>query len=149
MEVQVVNNRRLVPGMYVVVNFINVKGEPPLIIPGAAIVVRNGKNVVAVVKDQTVHLQPIVIGRDYGDQTEITNGLKEGDVIATNVTDEIREGVEVDPQFGSNQAQGAGGQSDKSPSTQGQYGQQGSGSGKGNSGGAQSGSGSNAASSGK
>ena len=156
-EVQVVNNRRLVPGMYVVVNFINVKGEPPLIIPGAAVVVRNGKTTVAVVEGQTVHLRPIVIGRDYGDQTEITGGLKEGDVVITNVTDEIRDGIEVHPQFGNNQTQGAGVQSDRNPGTQGQYGQQGlannaqkgSGSGKGNSGGAQSGSGSNAASSGK
>ncbi|MBV9225747.1 MAG: efflux RND transporter periplasmic adaptor subunit [Acidobacteriaceae bacterium] len=125
-EVQVANDRRLVPGMYVVVNFINVKGEPPLIIPGAAIVVRNGKTVVAVVEGQTVHLRPIGIGRDYGDQTEITSGLKEGDAIVTNVTDEIRDGIEVDPQFPkNNQAPGAGGQSDKNPGNQGQYGQQG------------------------
>ena len=152
-EVQVVNNRRLVPGMYVVVNFIDVKGEPPLIIPGAAIVVRDGKTTVAVVENQTVRMQPVVIGRDYGDQTEITSGLKEGDVIATNVTDEIRDGVQVDPQFQSNQAQERGGQSDRNPGTQGQYGQQKldnsaqktGGSGKGNSGGAQSGNGSNSA----
>ena len=159
-EVQVVNNHRLVPGMYVVVNFIDVKGEPPLIIPGAAIVVRNGKNTVAVVQNQTVHMQPIVIGRDYGDQTEVTGGLKAGDVIAANVTDDIREGVEVDPQFPRNQTEEtAGGQSDKNPGLQGQYGNQkldnsaqkagGSGKGKGNSGGAQNGKGSNAASSGK
>lgn len=150
-EVQVANNHRLVPGMYVVVNFINVKGEPPLIIPGAAIVVRNAKTTVARVDNQTIHMQPIGIGRDYGDQTEITSGLKEGDVIATDVTDELRDGIKVDPQFpkNSDQAAGAGGQSDKNPSSQGQYGQQGltnsaqkasgSGQGKGKSG-AQSGS---------
>ena len=154
-EVQVANNGRLVPGMYVVVNFINVKGEPPLIIPGAAIVVRNAKSTVAVVEENTVHLRPIVIGRDYGDQTEVTGGLKEGDVIATDVTDEIQEGVQVDPQFAKKQPQEAGGQSDKSPGTQGQYGDQGlgdsaqkaSGSGRGKSG-SQNG-GSSAASSGK
>ena len=156
MEVQVVNNRKLVPGMYVVVNFINVKGEPPLIIPGAAIVVRNGQTAVAVVENQTVHIRPIGIGRDYGDQTEIVNGLKEGDVIVTNVTDEVREGVEVDPQLQNNQAE-VGGQSDKNPGNQGQYRQQrltngaqkAGGSGKGNSGGAQGGSGSGSAGSGK
>jgi multidrug efflux pump subunit AcrA (membrane-fusion protein) len=123
-EVQVVNKRRLVPGMYVTVNFIDVKAEPPLIIPGAAIVVRNGKTAVAVVRNQTVHMQPIVIGRDYGDQTEITDGLKEGDVIATSVTDEIRDGVQIDPQFANDQPQQRGGQSDKNPGTQGQYGDQ-------------------------
>jgi multidrug efflux pump subunit AcrA (membrane-fusion protein) len=123
-EVQVANNRRLVPGMYVVVNFIDVKGEPPLIIPGAAIVVRGAKNTVAFVENNTVHMKPIVIGRDYGDQTEITAGLKEGDVVITNVTDEIQEGVQVDPQFAKNQSQEAGGQSDKNSGTQGQYGDQ-------------------------
>lgn len=126
-EVQVVNNHRLVPGMYVVVNFINIKGERPLIIPGAAIVVRDAKTTVARVDNQIIHMQPIGIGRDYGDQTEITSGLKEGDVIVTNVTDEIRNGTEVDPQFpkNSDQAAVAGSQSDKNPSNQGQYGQQG------------------------
>ncbi len=123
-EVQVVNNRKLVPGMYVMVNFIDVKGEPPLIIPGAAIVVREAKNMVAVVEDRIVHLRPIVMGRDYGDQTEVTSGLKEGDVIVTNVTDEIQDGVEVDPQFGKDQNQEGGGQSEKNPGTQGQYGAQ-------------------------
>ena len=121
-EVQVVNNHRLVPGMYVVVNFIDVKGEPPLIIPGAAIVVRNAKSTVALVKNNIVHFQPISIGRDYGDQTEITGGLKDDDVIITNVTDEIQEGVEVNPQFGNKQPQQRGGQSDKGPGTDGQYG---------------------------
>jgi len=69
-------------------------------------------------------MRPIVIGRDYGDQTEVTGGLKYGDVIATNVTDEIQDGVEVDPQFVNNQPREAGGQSDKNPGTQGQYGNQ-------------------------
>jgi multidrug efflux pump subunit AcrA (membrane-fusion protein) len=158
-EVQVANNRRLVPGMYVVVNFIDVKGEPPLIIPGAAIVVRDGKSTVAVVENQTVRMRPIGIGRDYGDQTEIASGLKEGDVIVTNVTDEVRDGIEIDPQFVNNQAQQTGSQSDKNPGTQGQYGQQkldnsaqkagGGAKGEGNSGGTQSGKGSSSASSGK
>ncbi len=123
-EVQVVNKRRLVPGMFVTVNFIDIKAQPPLIIPGAAIVVRNGKNTVAAVQDQTVHMQPILIGRDYGDQTEITGGLKEGDVIVTSVTDEIRDGAEIDPQFVNNQSSQRGGQSDKKPGTDGQYGDQ-------------------------
>jgi multidrug efflux pump subunit AcrA (membrane-fusion protein) len=146
-EVQVVNNGRLVPGMYVEVNFIDVKGEPPLIIPGAAIVVRNAKNTVALIENETVRMRPILIGRDYGDQTEVNSGLKEGDIIATNVTDEIRDGVQVDPQFVNSQNQERGGQSEKSSSTQGQYGnqklgesaQKASGSGKGNSGSKQSG----------
>ena len=125
-EVQTANRGgRLMSGMYVVVNFVDVKGQAPLAIPGEAIVVRNAKTTVAVVQDNVVHFKPVIIGRDYGDQTEIVGGLQEGDVIATTVTDEVHDGAEIDPQFPKPPAKMAGGQSDKQPGTQGQYGEQG------------------------
>ena len=99
-EVRLINTQRLVPGMYVNVGFIDVKAQPPLIIPGAAIVVRGGQNSVAVVEDNIVHLRQIVIGRDYGDQTEVLSGLREGDAIVLDVTDEVTDGTRIDPQFG-------------------------------------------------
>lgn len=124
-EVQVKNTTgRLLPGMYVVVNFADVKPQAPLIVPGSAIVVRNGKTVVALVQDNVVHFRPISIGRDYGDQTEVIGGLNAGDVIATNVSDEVQEGARIQPQFNSEQRQ-LGAQSDQNPAEQGQYGQQG------------------------
>lgn len=101
-EVQVANNGRLVPGMYVVVSFRSINEQPPIIIPGAAIVIRGAKTTVAAVEDQTVHLRPITVGRDYGEVTEVTSGLNEGDVIALEVTDEIKDGLKVDPQFPKN-----------------------------------------------
>jgi RND family efflux transporter MFP subunit len=122
------DNRRgmLLPGMYVVVNFIQTKGEPPLLIPGAAIVVRNGKTgVYRIDNNNVVHFQPIQIGRDYGDESEISGGLKEGDVIATTVTDAVNEGVKIDPQFPKKQGQPQmGGQSGQSAANTGQYGEQ-------------------------
>jgi hypothetical protein len=42
-----------------------------------------------------VHFQPVDIGRDYGASTEILNGLKEGDLIAPDVTDEVTAGARV------------------------------------------------------
>jgi multidrug efflux pump subunit AcrA (membrane-fusion protein) len=126
-EVQSSNrNGQLLPGMYVVVNFINAKGQPPLLVPGAAIVVRNGKVGVYRIEDNYVHFAPIYIGRDYGDQTEVVGGLKAGEVIATTITDEVREGTKIDPQYPKKQGQPElGGQSDKSPGNSGQYGEQG------------------------
>ena len=116
----------LLPGMYVVVNFVDAKGQPPLLVPGAAIVVRNGKSGVYRIEDNYVHFAPIYIGRDYGDQTEVVGGLKRGDVIATTITDSVREGVKIDPQYPKKQGQPQlGGQSDKSPGASGQYGEQG------------------------
>ncbi len=107
-EVQVANNGRLVPGMYVVVSFRNTREQPPIIIPGAAIVIRNAKTAVATVDNQTVHFRPITVGRDYGELTEVTSGLREGDVIALDVTDEIRDGLKIDPQFNKSGDQQAG-----------------------------------------
>ncbi len=99
-EVQVKNPaRRLLPGMYAVVQFVDVKAKPPLVIPGEAIVIRDGKPAVALVRDNVIHFCSISIGRDYGTESEIVSGLKEGDVIATVVSDQIRNGVKVIPRF--------------------------------------------------
>lgn len=123
-EVQVVNTGKLVPGMYVNVNFVEVKTSPPLIIPGAAIVVRNGRNMVATVDNQIVHIKPISIGRDYGDQTEVTGGLHDGEAVVLDVTDEVQEGLKIDPQFQRGQAQQSGAQHGSSQNAQGGYGDQ-------------------------
>ncbi|MBV8831895.1 MAG: efflux RND transporter periplasmic adaptor subunit [Acidobacteriaceae bacterium] len=125
-EVQVNNpGGHLLPGMYVVVNFIGVRGRPPLLVPGEAIVIRNAKTVVATVEDNVVHYRPVVIGRDYGDQTEIVGGLKSGDVIVTTVTDQVRDGARVDPQFSKAAVPSEeGGQSDQEPGEEGRYGAQ-------------------------
>jgi multidrug efflux pump subunit AcrA (membrane-fusion protein) len=99
-EVQARNpTGKLLPGMYVTANFSQLKATPPLLIPGESVVVRNGKNLVAVVTDRHVHFQPVQIGRDYGDQVEINGGLQPGQYIARDVSDEVQEGAEIDPQY--------------------------------------------------
>jgi len=124
-EVQVVNRAKLVPGMYVVVSFRSTTERPPIIIPGASIVIRGAKTTVAVVENQIIHLRPITVGRDYGELTEVTSGLKEGDVIALDVTDEVQEGLKVDPQFAKTGSQQPGSQSEGKPGQGGNYGPQG------------------------
>lgn len=126
-EVQVRNPRgTLMPGMYTVVNFVALKGHPPLTVPGEAIVVRDGKNMLAVVDgNNTIHYRPIQIGRDFGNETEVVNGLNPGDVVVTIINDEVRDGIKVDPQFQKAAAKPqAGGQSDRHPGDEGQYGNQ-------------------------
>lgn len=119
-EVQLINTQKLVPGMYVSVAFVQVKAQPPLIIPGAAIVVRGGQNSVAVVENNIVHLRPIGIGRDYGDQTEVVSGLKEGDAIVLDVTDEVTDGTRIEPEFGQSKSGGpSAGQGNSQSSQQG------------------------------
>lgn len=128
-EVQVRNrNGRLMPGMYVVVNFVQMKAVPPLVVPGESIVVRNAKNTLAVVENNYVHFKPVQIGRDFGNETEIVNGIQPGDVIVKTITDQVQEGVKIDPEFLKQQQpaqQQTGGQSDEGASQEGRYGNQG------------------------
>lgn len=125
-EVQVRNPRgRLIPGMYTVVNFVQLNARPPLTVPGEAIVVRDGKNMLAVMdSNNTIHYQPIQIGRDFGSATEVVSGLKPGDVIVTILSDQVRNGIKIDPQFEKTAPPQAGGQSDRRPGEEGRYGNQ-------------------------
>jgi multidrug efflux pump subunit AcrA (membrane-fusion protein) len=128
-EVQARNrNGRLIPGMYVVVNFVQLKAVPPLVVPGESIVVRGAKNTLAVVEDNYVHFRPVQLGRDYGNETEIVSGLQPGNVIVKTITDQVQDGVKIDPEFPKQPqqpGQQGGGQSDQGTSQQGQYGNQG------------------------
>jgi membrane fusion protein, multidrug efflux system len=96
-EVQVPNpNGVLLPGMYAQVDLSSARPDPPLLVPGSALVIRADGTQVAVVRhDHTVHFQKIQIGRDYGDRLEVISGLETGDMIIANPRDTVREGVIV------------------------------------------------------
>ncbi len=97
-EVQVPNpDGALMPGMYAQVDFSNSRANAPLLIPAEALLVRaDGTQVAVVGPDSSVHLQKIVIGRDYGDRLEVLQGLRAGDRIIANPDDNAREGVKVE-----------------------------------------------------
>jgi multidrug efflux pump subunit AcrA (membrane-fusion protein) len=95
-EVDVDNREhKLVAGMYTVVTFPPAPGYAPLLVPGDAVAIRSDQPVVAVIRNGTVHLQPVTLGRDFGTVIEVVNGLQAGDLIATNVTDDVTEGAQV------------------------------------------------------
>jgi multidrug efflux pump subunit AcrA (membrane-fusion protein) len=100
-EVQVDNHSgKLVPGMYVVVTFPPAPGiEGPLLVSGDAVVIRHDQPTIAKVVNGKVHLVPITIGRDFGGVIEILTGVQAGDIIVTNVTDDVVEGAEVQLHF--------------------------------------------------
>ena len=96
-EVQVDNkDGRLLDGMYAVASFSPSDSAGPITIAGDAVAVRSGRNIVGVVHDGKVHIQPVTVGRDFGPVIEILGGLKVGDLIAANVDDNIREDAKVD-----------------------------------------------------
>jgi RND family efflux transporter MFP subunit len=95
-EVQIDNrNQALLPGMYVMVSLLNVRMHPPVIVPADSLITRSQGTQVAVVRDNTVHLQPVVVGRDYGSVTEILSGLQEGELVVMTPNDIVREGAKV------------------------------------------------------
>jgi RND family efflux transporter MFP subunit len=98
-EVQVQNaDGTLMPGMFAQVDLTVPRRYPPLLIPGDTLVVRSDGPQVAVVRpDGTVHFTRITLGRDYGDRLEVLSGLAEGQLLAVNPSDEVREGVKVNP----------------------------------------------------
>ena len=100
-EVQVDNRSgKLVPGMYTVVTFPPVPGiEGPLLVTGDAVVIRHDRPTIAKVVNGKIHLLPVTIGRDLGGVVEILTGLQAGDIIVTNVTDDVVEGAEVQLHF--------------------------------------------------
>lgn len=97
-EVHVPNNDgALLPGMYAQVDLSSSRANPPLVVPSDALIVRaDGAQVALVRPDDTVHLQKIEVGRDYGDRLEVLGGLREGDKIIQNPGDIAREGIKVD-----------------------------------------------------
>ena len=105
-----VDNRdgKLLPGMYAVATFPPAPGVTSLVVPGDAVVVRNDKNVIATVVDGKVRLIPVLLGRDYGASVEVLSGLREGDTIVTNVTDDVTDGRKVTAQFSGEQQKQSG-----------------------------------------
>jgi RND family efflux transporter MFP subunit len=98
-EVQVPNpDNALRPGMYLQVKFVLKSAKPSIRIPAAAIVVRNGPRIVAVLDVQhAVHYRDVQLGRDFGNEIEVLTGLQAGDMVVVHPGDDIPEGTVVEP----------------------------------------------------
>jgi len=98
-EVEVPNpGGTLLPGMFTQVDLQVLRKTPPLLIPGDTLVVRADGTQVAVINPEgQVHYTRIQLGRDYGDHIEVLSGLEEGEQVAVNPSDAVREGVKVKP----------------------------------------------------
>ncbi len=96
-EVQVDNQGgKLKSGMYAVVTFPPAPGiEGPLMITGDAIVIRNDQTSVAKVVNGKVQIVPVVVGRDFGSAVEIVSGVNAGDLLVTQVTDDVVPNAQV------------------------------------------------------
>jgi multidrug efflux pump subunit AcrA (membrane-fusion protein) len=83
--------------MYGQVKFLLPDDNAPIVVPADAFVFRaQGPQVVTVTNDNRIHWQKISVGRDFGTQLEVLNGLKENTEVVMNPTDDLREGVQVE-----------------------------------------------------
>jgi RND family efflux transporter MFP subunit len=98
-EIDVANpDSALFPGTFADVSLSGRRENRPLTIPAAAVVFRtDGAQVAVVQPDDTVHLQKITVGRDFGDRVEVVQGLSEDTIIIAQPGDTARDGAKVLP----------------------------------------------------
>lgn len=91
---------KLLPGAYVEVSLPLANAATNLVIPVAALQVRqNGPRVAVVRSDaagvQRIALQPVTLGRDFGRTLEVTDGVTASDLLVINPHDAIEDGERV------------------------------------------------------
>jgi RND family efflux transporter MFP subunit len=86
----------LLPGMYVQVRFTVPQENPGVIIPARTLVFRKeGPRVVVVTPEKKIELRPVKLGRDYGAEIEVTDGLSGQEPLVENPTDDLETGLAV------------------------------------------------------
>lgn len=93
-----VDNSRssLLPGMYVKVRFQLPHGVNTVRLPAEALLVRSEGPTAAVVEPGgKVRIQKLTLGRDYGNEIEVTSGLSATDRVILNPGDTLRDGMTV------------------------------------------------------
>ena len=87
----------LYPGMYGTMSLtVNVPGSAPLV-SDDALIFRDDKVLVPVVRNSVVHLAQVTLGYDNGYAVEATSGISRNDLIAMNLGQSATEGERVQP----------------------------------------------------
>jgi multidrug efflux pump subunit AcrA (membrane-fusion protein) len=90
----------LVPGMYAEVRLTPAQPAATLRVPGTALIVdAEGTRVAVVSPESRIHLQPVRVGRDFGNQIEILDGITEGQQLVDNPSALLQEGQRVRPKL--------------------------------------------------
>jgi membrane fusion protein (multidrug efflux system) len=96
-ELQVPNHDgKLYAGMYAQVTFLLPETNAPIVVPADAFLFRRGgAQVVTVTDGNRIHVQKIRVGRDFGTQLEVLDGLAENTRVVINPNDDLVEGLQV------------------------------------------------------
>jgi RND family efflux transporter MFP subunit len=85
----------LLPGMYVQANF-QLANHGAMRVPASAMMFRtDGPHVAVVGEDQKVHIVPVTIARDDGSLIELGSGVKDGDKVVLNISNQTADGDAV------------------------------------------------------
>ena len=90
-------NDVLYPGMYATAEFTVTMGSGSPMVPDDALVFRDGKVYVPVVRNNQLHLAEVTLGYDNGQTVEILSGINPSDKVAVNVGQAARDGENVQP----------------------------------------------------
>lgn len=99
---------RIIPQMGVRVSFLekkdaNRKPLPGVLVPKSAIVQRDGKDVVFVVKDGRAERTAVTAGADFSDLKQVTQGLSAGAEVVTTPPADLKDGEKVQVKTASGQ----------------------------------------------
>ena len=90
-------NDVLYPGMYATAEFTVAMGTGAPMVPDDALIFRDGKVYVPVVRNNQLHLAEVTLGYDNGQTVEILSGINPNDKVAVNVGQAARDGENVQP----------------------------------------------------
>jgi membrane fusion protein, multidrug efflux system len=90
-------NEVLYPGMYATAEFTVTMGTGSPMVPDDALVFRDGKVYVPVVRNNQLHLAEVTLGYDNGQTVEVLSGINPTDKVAVNVGQAARDGENVQP----------------------------------------------------
>ncbi len=90
----------ILPGMFATVTFAVNDAQPPVLIPANALFVRTaGPQTFVLDSNHVAHIRNLVLGRDFGSNTEVVSGLKQGDLVVLSPSDAVTDGTKVDPEM--------------------------------------------------
>lgn len=93
-------DRRILPEMSARVAFLQRKAtadekQPRLTVAPTAVVKRNGRDLLYLVKGDVVAETPVTIGKTIGDQLEIISGAKAGDKVVLKPSERLKDGSRI------------------------------------------------------
>jgi RND family efflux transporter MFP subunit len=86
----------LYPGAFVQAS-ITLRGTPKPLVPSDSLVAQSGQLYVGLVQDNRVHLQKVRLGIDDGQNVEVLEGLRGGELIAISLGTDVPDGSPVRP----------------------------------------------------